>query len=82
MPGFSICAMAGALSGSVKAPITSILLIAEMTGSLEYLLPVVACSLIALLISDALKITPIYEAPLERFLKNNKKKLLKKIFTG
>ncbi len=33
-----------------------------MTGSLVHLLPVAACSFIALLLSDVLKVTPIYEA--------------------
>jgi H+/Cl- antiporter ClcA len=69
---FIVCAMAGALSGSVKAPVTSILLIAEMTGSLVHLLPVAACSFIALFCSDALKITPIYEALLEGIVESNK----------
>ncbi|SDN63747.1 ClC family H(+)/Cl(-) exchange transporter [Acetanaerobacterium elongatum] len=65
---FAICTMAGALSGSVKAPVTSILLVAEMTGSLVHLLPVAACSFLALLVSDLLKTTPIYEALLERMM--------------
>ncbi len=68
---FTVCAMAGALSSSVKAPVTSILLIAEMTGSLVHLLPVAACSFIALLLSDILKVTPIYEALLERIANKN-----------
>lgn len=68
---FAVCAMAGALSGSVKAPITSILLTAEMTGSLVHLLPVAACSFIALFLSDFMKITPIYEALLERIVSKN-----------
>ena len=72
VPDFAVCAMAGALSGSVKAPITSILLIAEMTGSLVHMLPVAACSFVALFLSDALKTTPIYEALLERIVENNK----------
>lgn len=71
IPVFTVCAMAGSLSGSVKAPVTSILLMAEMTGSLVHLLPVAACSFIALLLSDILKITPIYEALLERLVENN-----------
>lgn len=70
IPGFAVCAMAGALSGSVKAPITSILLTAEMTGSLVHLLPVAACSFIALLVSDILNVKPIYEALLERTMDN------------
>ncbi len=63
---FCICAMAGVLSATVKAPITSILLMAEMTGSLVHLLPVAAVAFIALFTSDALKIPPIYEILLER----------------
>jgi NhaP-type Na+/H+ and K+/H+ antiporter len=63
---FSICAMAGVLAASVKAPITSILLMAEMTGSLVHLLPVAAVAFLALLVSDLLRIRPIYEVLLER----------------
>ncbi len=75
IPDFAVCAMAGVLSATVKAPITSILLIAEMSGSLVHLLPVAACSFLALLISDLLKTEPVYEALLERFVEKNGKKL-------
>jgi H+/Cl- antiporter ClcA len=68
---FAVCAMAGALSASVKAPVTSILLTAEMSGTLVHLLPVAACSFIALLVSDLFRIDPIYEALLERFIDKN-----------
>lgn len=73
IPDFAVCAMAGALSGSVKAPVTSILLIAEMTGSLIHMLPVAACSFIALLLSDFLKVIPVYEALLGRIMEKNEK---------
>lgn len=63
---FSVCAMAGVLSAAVKAPITSILLMAEMTGSLVHLLPVAAVAFLALLISDLLHVSPIYEVLLSR----------------
>ena len=63
---FSVCAMAGVLSAAVKAPITSILLMAEMTGSLVHLLPVAAVAFLALLVSDLLRVRPIYEVLLER----------------
>lgn len=63
---FIVCSMAGALAGSVKAPVTSILLMAEMTGSLVQLLPVALVTFVALFTSDVLKITPIYEVLLER----------------
>ena len=71
MPDFAVCAMAGALSSSVKAPVTAILLTAEMSGSLIHMLPVAACAFIALLVSDLLKIDPVYEALLERFAEQN-----------
>jgi len=68
VPDFAVCGMAGALSSAVKAPVTSILLTAEMTGSLVHLFPVAACAFIALLVSDLLKTMPIYEALLERMM--------------
>ena len=77
IPDFAVCGMAGALTATVKAPITSILLTAEMTGSLVHLLPVAACSFIALFVSDFLKTTPIYEALLERIVDSNKQAVKK-----
>ncbi|MEA4932527.1 MAG: ClC family H(+)/Cl(-) exchange transporter [Lawsonibacter sp.] len=73
IPDFAVCGMAGALSSSVKAPVTSILLTAEMTGSLVHLLPVAACSFIALFLSDILNVEPIYEALLARIIETNEK---------
>ncbi len=71
----AVCAMAGALSSCVKAPITSILLTAEMSGSLVHLLPVTVCVFLALLVSDLLRTEPIYEALLSRFvMKKSEKK--------
>ncbi|MEF9952373.1 MAG: ClC family H(+)/Cl(-) exchange transporter [Clostridium sp.] len=76
---FCVCAMAGALSGSVKAPITSILLIAEMTGSLVHLLPVATTTFIALFTSDIMKTLPIYDVLLERLnIEGNNGKKMKK----
>lgn len=66
IPAFYVCAMAGVLAACVKAPITSILLMAEMTGSLVHLLPVAAVAFTALLTSDLLRVHPIYEVLLER----------------
>ncbi|WP_283609271.1 ClC family H(+)/Cl(-) exchange transporter [Faecalispora anaeroviscerum] len=68
---FAVCAMAGALAASVKAPVTSILLTAEMSGSLVHLLPVAACAFLALLVSDMLKIEPIYDALLNRLMEKS-----------
>jgi H+/Cl- antiporter ClcA len=71
IPVFCVCAMAGAMSGSVKAPITSILLMAEMAGSLTHLMPVAAVAFTALLTSDLLKVSPIYEELLDGMVGQN-----------
>ncbi|HPS82653.1 MAG TPA: chloride channel protein, partial [Candidatus Limiplasma sp.] len=74
LPAFCVCAMAGAMASSVKAPVTSILLMAEMTGSLIHLLPVATVAFIALLTSDLLGVSPIYEVLLERIRGNQEDK--------
>lgn len=71
LPIFVICAMAGGLSSCVKAPVTSIVLTMELTGSFIHILPVAICSLIALLLSDLLHTVPVYEALLHRFISQN-----------
>lgn len=76
IPVFIVCSMAGALSGSVKAPVTSVMLITEMAGSIMHLFPVAACSIIALLVSDLLNVKPIYEELLERYAKSNSLNLI------
>lgn len=68
IPLFAVCAMAGALTASVKAPMTSILLTVEMSGTLMHMLPVAACSFIALLVSDLTGTKPIYDALLDRYM--------------
>lgn len=68
---FIVIAMAGHFAAIVKSPITAIILISEMTGSLNHLLSLAFVSVVALLVSDLLKTKPIYEALLERILKNN-----------
>jgi H+/Cl- antiporter ClcA len=72
IPVICVCAMAGALSSSVKAPITSILLMAEMTGSLVQMLPVALVAFIALFTSDLLNVKPIYEVLLDRIASQTK----------
>ena len=67
IPVCAVCAMAGTLTASVKAPITSILLTVEMSGSLVHMLPVALCAFTALMVSDLLRVEPIYEALLERY---------------
>ncbi|WP_418969204.1 ClC family H(+)/Cl(-) exchange transporter [Alloscardovia omnicolens] len=69
---FAVLAMAGTLTASVKAPITSMMLVIEMTGSLVHMLPVATVTLIALFVSDAFHVQPIYHALLDRFMKTSK----------
>lgn len=65
---FVILAMAGHFAAIVKAPITGIILISEMTGSLSHLLALGIVVIISQLTSDILKSSPIYESLLERIL--------------
>lgn len=61
-----IFGMAGYFAGISKAPFTAIILITEMVGSLEHLLPLAIVSLLAYLIVDWLGGAPIYQSLLER----------------
>ncbi len=71
---FAILAMAGHFAAIVKAPITGIILIFEMTGSFEQLLPLSVVVFIALITSDYMGVKPVYEMLLEDILKTNKTK--------
>lgn len=71
---FVILAMAGHFGAIVKAPITGIILIFEMTGSFEQLLPLSVVVAIAYLISDLLGVSPIYDDLLEDILDNKHEK--------
>lgn len=68
---FAVCVMAGTLSASVKAPLTSILLTVEMSGTMIHTLPVAASAFIALLVSDMLHTKPIYGELLERYMQTH-----------
>jgi H+/Cl- antiporter ClcA len=65
---FIILAMAAHFSAIVKAPITGSILIMEMTGSLEQLLPLITVSMSAYIASDLLEGKPIYDVLLSRML--------------
>ncbi len=67
---FIILAMAGYFAAVVKAPVTAIVLITEMTGSFEHLLAISIVVFIAYITSDLLRSEPVYEVLLDRLLKN------------
>ena len=66
---FVIFAMAGYFSAVVRAPITGLVLITEMTGSFEHLLSISIVVFISYLTAELLKSEPVYEVLLERTLK-------------
>jgi H+/Cl- antiporter ClcA len=65
---FVALAMAGYFAAVVRAPVTGILLITEMTGSFSQLLSLALVVLCAYLVAEALHSKPIYESLLERML--------------
>ena len=69
---FAVFAMAGNFAAIVKAPITGIVLVFEMTGSLEHLLPLALVVFVAMIVSDLLGVHPIYDQLLEDILSSGK----------
>lgn len=65
---FVVLAMAGYFSAIVRAPLTGIILIFEMTGSLHQMLSLSIVSIIAYIVATLLESKPIYESLLERLL--------------
>lgn len=70
---FVILGMAGYFAAIVRSPLTGIILISEMTGSLSHLLSLSLVSLIAYTVADVLKAQPIYDQLLEAMLKRKPK---------
>ncbi len=71
---FVLLAMAGYFSAIVRAPLTGILLIFEMTGSLSQMLSLAIVSITAYVTATLLHSTPIYESLLNRLLQKQGKK--------
>lgn len=66
---FVLLAMAGYFTAIVRAPLTGIILIFEMTGSLSQMLSLTVVSLAAYVTASLLRSEPIYDSLLERLLK-------------
>lgn len=69
---FIILAMAGFFASIVRAPITGIILIVEMTGSLSHLLSLTVVSLVAYLTADLMQCQPIYESLLAKQIRQHR----------
>jgi CIC family chloride channel protein len=63
---FALVGMGAVFAGSVRAPITSVLIIFEMTGSYGLILPLMVANMTAYVIARHFRPTPIYEALLEQ----------------
>ena len=68
---YVILGMAGLFAAIVRAPLTGIILISEMTGTLSSLLPLSLVALVSFLTAEALGGRPVYDQLLDRIL--NKK---------
>jgi CIC family chloride channel protein len=64
--------MAALFTGIVRAPLTGIVLITEMTAAFSLLLPMLAACFAAMLIPTLLRDTPVYEALREGTLRREK----------
>lgn len=74
---FIIISMAGFFAATVRAPITGIVLISEMTGSTHSLIAMIIVSIIAYSVPTILKNKPIYSSLLERILNKSIGKAMK-----
>jgi len=63
---FALVGMGAMFAGSIRAPITSVLIIVEMTGGYSLILPLMIANMIAFGVARRLRPTPIYEALLEQ----------------
>jgi CIC family chloride channel protein len=61
-PAFAVVGMAALFTGIVRAPLTGIVLVTEMTAAFSLLLPMLAACFAAMLIATLLRDVPIYEA--------------------
>ncbi|MFN3335925.1 MAG: H(+)/Cl(-) exchange transporter ClcA, partial [Thermomicrobium sp.] len=69
-PGtFALVGMAALFAAIVRAPLTGIVLIVEMTGSYSEILPLLVSCFTAYMLAEFLRDTPVYEALLEYDLK-------------
>jgi H+/Cl- antiporter ClcA len=68
---FIILGMAGLFAGIVRAPLTGIVLITEMTGSMNRFLDVALVSIVAYFVANLVGSKPIYTSLLENILKRS-----------
>jgi CIC family chloride channel protein len=62
---FAVVGMAATFAGVVRCPLTGIVLIIEMTGHYELVLPLMVASFTSSIVADELFVPPVYDALLE-----------------
>lgn len=67
-PQFIVLGMAGLFAGIVRAPITGIVLITEMTGNMHRMLDIAVVSILAYIVANLLGSRPIYASLLDNIL--------------
>ena len=67
---FAVLGMGALLTAIVRAPLTGIVLMVELTGKYDFMLPLLASCLVAYGVAEGLRDLPIYEALRERTKKN------------
>jgi CIC family chloride channel protein len=63
---FALVGMGAVFAGVIRAPMTSVLIVVEMTGSYSLILPLMIANMTSYVIARRLSPTPIYEALLEQ----------------
>jgi CIC family chloride channel protein len=66
---FALVGMAAFFTGVVRAPVTGIVLVAEMTGNVTMLLPMLGACFVAMLLPTLLRNPPIYDSLREHTLR-------------
>src|SRR5262245_35906187 len=70
--GFALVGMAAFFPGVVRAPLTAIVLVTEMTGNVIMLLPMLGACFMAMLVPTLLRNEPIYDALREHALQRDR----------
>ena len=73
MINFLLLGMVGMFSGIVRAPITGVILVAEMSGSLTQFIGLVIVSAVSALTANMLGSKPVYDELLENMLRDRNK---------